>query len=74
MRFFKILSFLETRLDIIVLRSGFYTKLSNAQIGIKKKLITVNGQFKNVCLHISISLVFFFNSRIQSKSCNRWQR
>jgi hypothetical protein len=42
-RFFNILSYLEFRLDIIVLRAGLAIKLCQAKVGINRGFITVNA-------------------------------
>jgi ribosomal protein S4 len=46
-KFFNFLIFLETRLNIILLRMGFFKKLLEGNDYIKKKLILVNGKNKN---------------------------
>ena len=45
--YFLLLNFLELKLAVVLLRSKFYTKLNNCYDGIKKNLISVNGNIIN---------------------------
>jgi ribosomal protein S4 len=44
--FFSIIAFLELRLDILLIRMRFVSKLLEANVFLTKKLIYVNGFFK----------------------------
>jgi hypothetical protein len=46
-RFFEVLPLLELRLDILTLRLGLASKIIEAQLLIKKKLIEVNGKCRH---------------------------
>jgi ribosomal protein S4 len=43
-RFFDLITFLETRLNIILLRLGFFSKLLHANKNIADQIVYVNNQ------------------------------